>query len=165
MLADAREQLFKQATLTLTEYKLSIFNAQAVPKEAAGTSCWISHVIRINLYSCIRDVEMALKRLTKAIGGKVGRHVVPAAVTLLARPNLGVADFHSIVPDLPYSGHFVSCGRKRKSCCLQLFPALRTAVPERARTRSDTQFTECTSSSFVAVLGSGCPPAFRGSAV
>lgn len=57
--------------------------------------------------------------------------------SLLALPNLGVADFHSIVPDLLHSGHFVSCGRKRKSCCLQLFPALRTAGL--VRTHAHTQ--------------------------
>lgn len=45
--------------------------------------------------------------------------------SLLALPNLGVADFHIIVPDLPSSGHFVSCGREEEV----LLPA---AVPSTA---------------------------------
>lgn len=86
------------------------------PPDAEEPSRSISHVICANLYPCIRAVETALKRLTKAIGWKVGQHVVPAAATgrapLSLLPNLGVADFHSIVPDLPFAGHFVSCGRR-----------------------------------------------------
>lgn len=95
-----------------------------------------SNIIAVNLYSCIRAVETALKRFTKAIGWKVSQHVVPAAV-------IGHAPLSSLPSDSkePCSLTWVvptftalfqaSCTppfcflwKKRKSCCLQLFPAL-----------------------------------------
>lgn len=76
--------------------------------------------------------------------------------SLLALSNLGVADFHSIVPDLLYSGHFVSCTRKRKSCCPQLFPALRAARPAGAHILRCTVHVLFLCRGFVL----GCPLAF-----
>lgn len=74
---------------------------------------------------------------TKVIGGKVFQHMVPAAVMgralLTSLPSDSqaprsltwvVADFHSIVPGLPYSAILFPV-QSRKSC-LQLFPALWT---------------------------------------
>lgn len=109
---------------------------------------------------------------TKAIGGKVFQNVVPAAAlghTLLtslpsdsqASRSLTwvVADFHSIVPGLPYPAILFPV-QSRKSC-LQLFPALWTKELLQAQTHTPkhTYNSIHTSSSFTLPLSlsSGCP--------
>lgn len=73
-------------------------------------------MVCVVLQSCVPAMETALTAFefyTKPIGWKVSQHVVPEAVMGHAlpsslpsdsqEPNLGGADFHSIVPGLPYS--------------------------------------------------------------
>ena len=89
---------------------------------------------------------------TKAIGWKVNQHVVPAAAmgraplsalwfTTTSLPNLGGADFHSIVPNLPYSSILFPV-EDRKSC-LQLFPALLAKEFQQGGMHVHTHSMEC----------------------
>lgn len=118
-------------------------------------------------------METTLKRFTKAIGWKVSQHVVPAAV-------IGHAPLSSLPSDskepcsltwavptftalfqASRTPPFCFLWKKRKSCCLQLFPALWTEGLLQAHTHILTYTVYnvglLTSSSFSPLFSSGCP--------
>lgn len=117
-------------------------------------------------------METTLKRFTKAIGGKVSQNVVPAAVighaplSSLPSDSKEPCSLTWVVPTFTAlfqasrTPPFCFLWKKRKSCCLQLFPALWTEGLLQAHTHTVTYTVYNVgplTSSFSPLFSSGCP--------